>query len=282
MIRFVRDIRLVPVVLAAAVGLFALKVTGLMFEGGYTLAPRTTTRDGTPTSPAVRMESGTVALAPSLTAGPRQSWAHELFGYPDVTGAVQTPKPVEKDTKDKTAEKDAKDKIAEPLQGGGTVIPVDPPRAASAAERALLERLHARRQELDGRARELEVRESLLKAEEKRLEARATELKELEARASGAMQRRDEAEAARLKSLVTVYENMKARDAARIFDRLDMKILVEVTNQISPRRMSDIMAQMAPEAAERLTVELANRATAGDKPPPPSDLPKIDGRPNGT
>ncbi len=119
------------------------------------------------------------------------------------------------------------------------------------------------------RARELEVRESLLKAAEKRLETRAVELKELEARASGALQRRDEAEAARFKSLVTVYENMKARDAARIFDRLDMKILVEVTNQINPRRMSDIMAQMTPEAAERLTVELANRATAGDKPAPP-------------
>jgi flagellar motility protein MotE (MotC chaperone) len=277
MIRFVRDIRLVPVVLAAVVCLFTLKVIGLVFEGGYTLAPRATTKDGVPVSPAVRMDSSTVELEPSPMAGTRQSWAQEVFGYPDITGAVLAPRPAEKD-----AEKDAKDKSAEPVQGGGTVIPLDPPRAASAAERALLERLHARRQELDGRARELEVRESLLKAAEKRLEARATELKELEARASGAMQRRDEAEAARFKSLVAVYENMKARDAARIFDRLDMKILVEVSNQISPRRMSDIMAQMAPEAAERLTVELANRATAGDKPPPPADLPKIDGRPNGT
>jgi flagellar motility protein MotE (MotC chaperone) len=44
--------------------------------------------------------------------------------------------------------------------------------------------------------------------------------------------------------------------------------------------MSDILAQMSPEAAERLTVELANRA-ANDRPPPPSDLPKIEGRPSG-
>ena len=57
-----------------------------------------------------------------------------------------------------------------------------------------------------------------------------------------------------------MYENMKAKDAARIFDRLDMKILVEVATQIKPRKMSEILAQMSPEAAERLTVELARRA----------------------
>ena len=45
--------------------------------------------------------------------------------------------------------------------------------------------------------------------------------------------------------------------------------------QINPRRMSDILAQMAPESAERLTVELASRS----KDRPPAELPKIDGRP---
>jgi flagellar motility protein MotE (MotC chaperone) len=273
MIRLVRDIRLVPVVLLAIAGLFILKVTGLVFEGGYTLVARAPTKES---ASALRVTNGTVELAPSPAASAK-SWAQEVLGYPDVTGAVLAPKPPEKD-----GEKDAKDKAVEPVQGGGTVIPLDLPRAASAAERALLERLHARRQELDARARELDVRESLLKAAEKRLEVRMNELKDVEARANGAMQRKDEAEAARFKSLVSVYENMKAKDAARIFDRLDLRILVEVTNQISPRRMSDIMAQMSPEAAQRLTVELANRATASDKALPGSDLPKIEGRPSGT
>lgn len=54
----------------------------------------------------------------------------------------------------------------------------------------------------------------------------------------------------------------------------------EVANQINPRRMSDIMAQMSPETAERLTVELANR-NSQEKPAPGSELPKIEGRPNG-
>ena len=65
---------------------------------------------------------------------------------------------------------------------------------------------------------------------------------------------------------------MKPKDAARIFDRLDMKILVEVSTHISPRNMSEILAQMSPEAAERLTVELANRARAVARSPRPASM----------
>jgi len=53
-----------------------------------------------------------------------------------------------------------------------------------------------------------------------------------------------------------------------------MKVLLEVATQINPRRMSDILAQMAPDSAERLTVELATRT----KDRPPAELPKIEGR----
>ena len=74
------------------------------------------------------------------------------------------------------------------------------------------------------------------------------------------MGNRDKAEADRFKSIVTMYENMKAKEAARIFDRLDLKILVDVATQMKPAAMSEILAQMTPESAERLTVELANRA----------------------
>jgi flagellar motility protein MotE (MotC chaperone) len=55
-----------------------------------------------------------------------------------------------------------------------------------------------------------------------------------------------------------------------------MRVLIEVASQINPRRMSDIMAQMMPEAAERLTIELALRAK--DKAAE-AELPKIEGKP---
>jgi flagellar motility protein MotE (MotC chaperone) len=268
--RFVRELRIIPVVVFATGCLLALKLFGLALDGGYVLSnidpQQETVRSVAPPEPAA---------APNSSPH-RPSWAQEMFGYPDTTGSVAA-KPAEK-----PPEKEQTGPI-NPPKGvpDGKVVPLDSPRQLSEGERAVLERLQGRRQELDSRSREIEIREGLLKQMEKRLEARGAELKDIEGRIAGVAKQREEADAARLKNLVTMYEGMKAKEAARIFDRLDIKILIEVASQINARRMSDILAQMTPEAAERLTVELANRAT-GDKFGPSQDLPKIDGKPNGS
>jgi flagellar motility protein MotE (MotC chaperone) len=261
--KLLRDIRLLPVVIAAVMALAVLKTAGLVIEGGYLF----TTSAETP-RPAVQQ------------VAKQKSWAQDMLGFPggqgaqkasseesiDVTGSVASaPKPEAPATK--PAE-------VKPLEG----IPVfpDPREQVSASERAVLERLQARRQELDARARELEIRENLIKAAEKRLEAKAEELKAVEQRAGEAKERKSEADAARLKGVVTMYEGMKPKDAARIFDRLEMAVLYEIVSQIKPQKMSDIIAQMSGEAAERLTIELSRH---GEKPAPVAELPKIEGKP---
>ena len=200
--------------------------------------------------------------------------------FSDITGSVDA-KPKEKPPEKADAKPEAK-KPQEPKPiPGGIVIPLDA-KPVSVAERAILERLHERREELEVRARELDMRETLLKAVEQKLEARANEMKDTESRITVALQKKDEADNARLKGIVTMYESMKAKDVAKIFDRLDMRILVEVATQINPRRMSDILAGMSPEAAECLTVELANRGNGAAKVvPAAAELPKIEGRPGG-
>ena len=109
-----------------------------------------------------------------------------------------------------------------------------------------------------------------------------SELKETEQRIKVATEQRDDAEAARFKSLVTMYENMKPRDAAKIFNGLDSDVLIEISSKIKPQQMADIMARMSPNVAQHLTVELASRAQdvkqSGNNP---SDLPKIQGQPTG-
>jgi flagellar motility protein MotE (MotC chaperone) len=77
-----------------------------------------------------------------------------------------------------------------------------------------------------------------------------------------------------------MYESMKPRDAAKIFDRLEVNVLLQVASMMSPRSMSEILALMAPDRAEQLTVELANRAQVSPKNPS-GNLPKIEGRPTG-
>jgi flagellar motility protein MotE (MotC chaperone) len=76
-----------------------------------------------------------------------------------------------------------------------------------------------------------------------------------------------------------MYENMRAKDAAKIFDRLELPVLLDVASKINPRRMSDILSQMDPKSAEQLTVALANRANATVQAPAQKELPKIEGKP---
>src|SRR5580698_9323210 len=149
--------------------------------------------------------------------------------------------------------------------------------AVSPSERAILERLQARRQELEARAREIDIRENLLKAAEKRVESKVEEMKAVESRISTATQQKSDADAARSKGIVTMYEAMKPKDAAKVFDRLEMPVLIEIATQIAPRKMSDILGLMQTEAAERLTVEMARRA-GSDKSASAADLPKIEGK----
>lgn len=270
MIRLMRDFRVLPVVIFAVAALFALKLTGLLFDGGYAFShPR-------------------AANAQDAAPARQRSWAQDMFGYPDITGSVD-PKTPDKAAPDKNATPPPTGEGAKPATAGppkavdppkqpdGTPIPVDG-HPLTPAERAILERLQQRREELEKRARELDLRENLIKAAEKRLEARVAELKEAETRITEAMNHKDEAEQARFKGIVTMYENMKPKDAAKIFDRLDLKVLLDVASQIKPQKMSDILAQMSPEAAERLTVELARLAKGPGRAPTVADLPKIEGR----
>jgi flagellar motility protein MotE (MotC chaperone) len=279
MIKLIRELRILPVVMLAAGCLLALKMFGIALDGGYILSDSTSTSGNSSEIAeakklAAPVETVAAVASPAGPAG-KQSWAQEVFGFPETTGSVPDSKPAEKP-------KDAPSAANPPKQPDGKVVPLDSPRLPSPGERAVLERLQDRRQELDARSREIEIRENLLKATQKRLEAKQQELKDTESRIATAGQMKDEAAAARFKGIVVMYENMKAKDAAKVFDRLEMKVLIEIASQINPRRMSDIMAQMSAESAERLTVEMAARANGGDRGASGPDLPKIEGKPNGS
>jgi hypothetical protein len=80
---------------------------------------------------------------------------------------------------------------------------------------------------------------------QRKLEARINDLKSLEEKAEIEAAKRGESETANLKNLVTMYEAMKPKDAARVFDRLSHDVLVPVVVQMNPRRMAEVLAAMA-------------------------------------
>ena len=245
-----RDIRVLPVVLIAIFSLAVLKVAGLVLDGRYVF-------DYQPQSN-------------------QKPWAQDPLSFPgggkfdpaDITGSTHE--------KPKEAAKPAP-QVPEVAKPEGTVVNPEPSQPVSASERAILERLQSRRQELEARAREIDIRESLLKAAERRIDSRVEELKAVESRITTATDQKTETDAARFKGIITMYEGMKPKDAAKVFDRLEMSVLFDIASQIAPRKMSDILGLMAPEAAERLTIEMARRA-APDRSASAVELPKIEGK----
>jgi flagellar motility protein MotE (MotC chaperone) len=256
-------IRLLPIVLFAMASLFALKAVDLLGRGGLEVG-----------GPAPAYAGSDVTDLRSVPEDLTGSFEKKEGAAPEEKGAGA----------DANAEaaQDGEAPPAEPAKPVETSPPLIPLGGGSSSERALLERLQQRREQLDQQSRELDMRENLLKAAEKRIEERIKELKQLETNFGSAQRRQDEEEQSRMKSLVIMYEAMKPKDAARIFDRLDLAILVDVVNAMKPGKVADVMAAMDADVAQRLTVALANRASP--KPlatpeQPALDLPKIDGKP---
>ena len=129
----------------------------------------------------------------------------------------------------------------------------------TAAEVRLLQDLVARRELLEVRARELDFRENLLEAAEQRIEGQIAELREIEAKISALIQQHDEQEEGKLRSLVRVYEAMKPKQAARIFNDLDLDILLDVAELMSERRLAPVLAAMTSRRATTVTVEIRTR-----------------------
>ncbi|MBW8857690.1 MAG: flagellar protein FlbB, partial [Bradyrhizobium sp.] len=113
-----RNIRVIPVVLVAVAGLATLKVAGLVINGGYVFD-----------------------YQPNQT---KKSWAQENLNFPtgredpDITGSThgapkEAPKPATPETKPE----------------GTAVKAEEAPPQIPAAERAILERLQSRRQEIE-------------------------------------------------------------------------------------------------------------------------------------
>jgi flagellar motility protein MotE (MotC chaperone) len=144
-------------------------------------------------------------------------------------------------------------KVAAPAPAG------DLPLASSRGEADVLERLGERRAALDAREKDVVLREKMLDAAERQIDAKISELKQLEQKLEALVSKRNELEETQISSLVKTYESMKPEDAARIFNRLERGILVDVASRMKPAKIGAVLAAMEPARAQDLTVLLARR-----------------------
>jgi flagellar motility protein MotE (MotC chaperone) len=184
--------------------------------------------------------------AESFVASP--SYAQSAPAIPQTQSSAR-PAPASK-TDEPPAKREA------PAAGSGSL---EDPMLMSQSEIDILQNLAQRRVELDSWGNDLSMREQLLKAAELRIEGKLGELKGIQDSIKGSLKQHDDEQEAKLKSLVKIYETMKPKDAARIFDQLEMPILLDVIERMKEAKAAPVMAAMDADKAKKLTSELAKR-----------------------
>lgn len=130
----------------------------------------------------------------------------------------------------------------------------------SQSEVQVLQALSTRRAELEARGEALETQDGLMLAAEQRLSERVAELRALETHVNELLGQLDQVQEQRLRGLVDVYQRMRAKDAAAVFDGLDDDVLVQVASRMRQANLAEVMGRMDPARARALTQMLADRA----------------------
>lgn len=252
-------IRLLPTLIGAAGVLLFLRIGAMAAD----TAPE-------PAAPAAGAEEGAGQGKAGAEAGP-----------------APAPKEAPKDKEEAGGEAKA--------SAAGSSTPTPMSRSAislpsTKGEADVLERLAERRAALEAREKDVALREKMLAATERQMDAKLSELKQLEQKLEVLVTKRNELEETQISGLVKTYESMKPEDAARIFNRLERGILVDVASRMKPAKIGAVLAAMEAARAQDLTVLLARRlkvslnapaAPAAPATPPPAPPAEAAAPPNG-
>lgn len=133
------------------------------------------------------------------------------------------------------------------------------PQSFTPSELELLQRLSERRKVIESQAQELQTREAMLQAAEARIDGKIAELQQLEQTLMDLVAEADAQQQQKTQQLVRIYGAMKPKDAARIFNDLDMPILLTVVENMKENKVAPILSQMDAIKATAVTEALSAR-----------------------
>jgi flagellar motility protein MotE (MotC chaperone) len=138
-------------------------------------------------------------------------------------------------------------------------VPVDLAKESgiSASEFKLLQALQDRRQQLDKREADIITREGVVKTADAIVMQRIETLKGVEANIQKLLGQVDEMEQKRIANLVAVYEKMKPKDAAKVWENMSDDVLLPIASRMKNQSLSLILAKVSPERARVITAKLA-------------------------
>jgi len=153
----------------------------------------------------------------------------------------------------------------EPAAGPAMAGPPPEPRRTAAPKpaaevevlEALAAELHRYQAALEERERAIVLRETVVTTVEKRVRAQIGQLDGLKGEVERLLGQLSADEQARVAQLVKVYEAMKAKSAAMIFDPMALELLLPIMRGMRETKVAAIVAEMDPAKARALTAELA-------------------------
>ena len=126
----------------------------------------------------------------------------------------------------------------------------------SSSEILILQDLAERREALDIRAKEIDKRAIQLKVAEEEIDKKIKQLREYEQRLTKLINQYSQKEQENIDALTKLYTSMKPKDAARIFDTMDLEISVAILKGMKPSSSSAIISQMTAQQAQAITAKL--------------------------
>lgn len=130
------------------------------------------------------------------------------------------------------------------------------------SDQEIAKQVAERRAEIERRTKELDTREALLAAAEKRIEQKVQELERVRAEIQRLLKSGEEKQSAQIENLVSIYDKMKPKEAARIFDEMDLPQILEILPKMKDTKSSAILAAMLPTKVKEITAALLLRQTA--------------------
>lgn len=239
--RFSFSLRLLPVTIFAIVLLLGVRV--------FDLWQVVATRDApAPDVPTLQAKDGPTPAQPMAAIG-GDGMPLQPPGRMQLAQAAPSAQPAQNgETKSNGAKPEGS---GDPLAEGDALSPIN--------NEQLLKHYADRRAELEKAAKDVAMREALLSAAEKRIEQKLKEMEKVRNEIQSLLKMGDERQSQQLDSLVKIYETMKPKEAARIFEELELPVLLDVIQKMKETKTAPILAAMDPVKAKEVTSALVER-----------------------
>ncbi len=126
----------------------------------------------------------------------------------------------------------------------------------------LLAKIREREAQLDAEAQRIEARLKVLEIAQQQYDQQLKALIEAEEALAATMSLADQAASRDIGQLTSVYENMKAKNAAKIFDAMDVNFAAGFLSRMAPQAAAEILSAMNTDAAYSVSLAIANLARA--------------------